>query len=265
MQGVSLATRGSAVHVHQFLVSFDGLVPAVLLLLPVAAVTAAVSVALRVRRFRAAASRTLADPLLDALLIYCSLLVGYLVFTPQTTSIDPIQLDPGNDLAMALDAQPGDSLPWIQLVGNVLLFAPLGAMLPMRLAWLDNVLKVALVALLASCVIELLQLLFVSGRVVSTDDVVLNTTGGTLGSLLTKGLWRHRMPMAPLLPRAQHSGSGEGRYPVWWLIAEVEAERRRHDELTGDRYFTLSHARELARSRQIRGSRPGGRELVRHS
>jgi hypothetical protein len=69
----------------------------------------------------------------------------------------------------------------LNLVGNVLMFVPVGALV----AWLSRrarVLTAASVGLLFSLAIELTQLSL--GRVGDIDDVILNTAGALLGGLL---------------------------------------------------------------------------------
>lgn len=212
---------------HQLLLSFNGFVPTALVLFPVAVLVAVVSVALR-SRLRAVPF-IVRDPLIDALLVYSTLVTAYLVLSPQAGVVEPLALNPGNDITIALAAHPGDARPWIQLLGNVLLLLPLGALVPFRIAWLDKPFKVALAGMFVSCVVECLQFATVAGRVASTDDVALNTLGALAGGLLTRGPWWQRDPgVGPA-----HSGVGEGRYPVWWLIAEVEEERRRQQHRRG--------------------------------
>jgi glycopeptide antibiotics resistance protein len=71
---------------------------------------------------------------------------------------------------------------------NVLLFLPFGAALRLRGLGIGTT---ALLGLLVSAVIEGAQLLFVSGRTTSVDDLLLNTTGAVLGSALLS-LWLAR-------------------------------------------------------------------------
>ena len=198
----------------QLSVILDDLVPLVSTPVPVAMLTTAVSLTLRT--FVGSRSQP-RDPFVDAVLVYSAVLVAGVVFSPQPEVGARIKLHPGADLLMALRAAPGDLLPWLQLTGNFLLLLPFGALVPMRMRWLDSAAKVCVAALVLSCGIELTQLLLISGRVASTDDVVLNTLGATLGGALTRR-W-HRVP------RPQH-GVDDGGYPVQWLISEVERERR---------------------------------------
>ncbi|GAA2796177.1 VanZ family protein [Saccharopolyspora taberi] len=198
----------------QLAVILDDLVPVVATPVPAAMLTTAVS--LTVRTFVGTRSQQ-RDPFVDALLVYCAVLVAGVVFSPQPDIGARTKLQPGADLLMALRAAPGDLLPWLQLTGNFLLLLPIGALLPMRVRWLNTATRMCLAGLVVSCGIELTQLLLVSGRIASTDDVVLNTLGATLGSALTRR-W-HRVA------RPQH-GADDGGYPVRWLISEVERERR---------------------------------------
>ncbi|QUH05923.1 VanZ family protein [Saccharopolyspora erythraea] len=100
-----------------------------------------------------------------------------------------VRLVPGTDLGVAVQAAPGDIEPWLQLLGNLLLLLPLGALLPLRLAAVDTCAKAALVVLAATCCIELVQYALLTGRVVSADDVLLNTAGGLAGALLSRRWW----------------------------------------------------------------------------
>jgi len=79
-----------------------------------------------------------------------------------------------------------DSDEWLyQLGGNVALFLPLGLLLP--IAWRSvfrRLIPTLLTGLLLSSVIEVAQTTVISGRVATTDDVVLNVLGTSLGWLL---------------------------------------------------------------------------------
>ena len=55
---------------------------------------------------------------------------------------------------------------------------------------LRTLLGIALAALIASLLVEGTQYLIHTGRVTSTDDVLLNTAGATLGAALTRRGWR---------------------------------------------------------------------------
>lgn len=230
---LALTARGSAAKVLQILRTFDGLVPAVVGMPLAAVVVWLVSVLVRGRR-------NMCAPLVDAALAATALGVGILVLTPQHTVAERVQLDIGEDVTAALVAAPGDSLPWVQLAGNLVLLLPLGMLAPLRVRWLDNIGRIALAALALSSSIELTQFFFIAGRVASTDDIVLNTIGGTIGGLLVRPPWGRpatagSRPAAPepvqrpatSAGRPQHGITGDNDQTVWSLIARLEQERRR--------------------------------------
>ena len=67
----------------------------------------------------------------------------------------------------------------INILGNVLIFSPLGFMLPIISRKINRLWKVTACAASISLSIEILQL-FV-GRSTDIDDLILNTAGGTIG------------------------------------------------------------------------------------
>ena len=71
-------------------------------------------------------------------------------------------------------------------LGNVVVFAPLGAVLYTALTGehymrRQNVLITTVAGMLISIIFEIAQI-WIPGRVVATDDVILNTIGATLGA-----------------------------------------------------------------------------------
>ncbi|GED59359.1 VanZ family protein [Brevibacillus formosus] len=66
------------------------------------------------------------------------------------------------------------------LIGNVMLFVPLGLLLPLIFMSFQSVHRVFFLTLLASLIIETLQLLFSLGSF-DVDDLLLNVLGGLLG------------------------------------------------------------------------------------
>lgn len=216
---------------HQLFVVFDGFAPAVTVLFPAAVLMGGVSMTLRSHLWRTVS--TWHDPLIDALLVYFVLAAAYLVLTPQPHIEGRVQVFPGGDLWMALRAAPGDAQPWVQLAGNLLLLLPLGALVPLRVAWFDKLSKVTLGGMVAASAIEVIQLLCVGGRVASTDDVVLNTTGVVIGGLLVRGPWWEGLPVqgSGVVVRAtgpQHSVAEPGSHSVWGLKKKLEEEQGKH-------------------------------------
>ncbi|MEH3075582.1 MAG: VanZ family protein [Quadrisphaera sp.] len=105
------------------------------------------------------------------------------------------------------------------IVGNVLLFTPVGLLLPIALGWRWRRSAVAVVACVVG--VELLQL--VTGRSADIDDVILNSLGGVLAAVPGAGLARRarasdraggeegqeRVVPDPLLRRGARSSPGE--------------------------------------------------------
>jgi len=105
-----------------------------------------------------------------------------------------LHLLPGSDV---LTEFADDGSLW-QIAGNLLLLAPLGALLPLRVACLHSVPRVAGAALVTSVAIEVTQFVLHVGRVTSTDDVLLNTLGAAAGATLSCGWMRdHRVLAIP--------------------------------------------------------------------
>ncbi|WP_410637402.1 VanZ family protein [Amycolatopsis sp. lyj-346] len=155
------------------------------------------------RRRRMAARRASATAAVDC----AGLLVAFLVFCLVTMPVggsaeSTLDLVPGADVAAALSS---DGSLW-QVIGNVLLLCPLGALLPLRIRRLRALPRIALAALAASVLVEGTQYLIHTGRVTSADDVLLNTAGATLGAALSRRGWLalDTAPPAPVvipLPR----------------------------------------------------------------
>jgi glycopeptide antibiotics resistance protein len=77
-------------------------------------------------------------------------------------------------------ANPGSPF-WVgQAVGNVLLLLPLGLLGPIAIPAMSGLLRVLLVALVASLAIEAAQL-WIPNRSADVDDVLLNVIGALIG------------------------------------------------------------------------------------
>ncbi|MCK2213916.1 VanZ family protein [Actinomadura sp. ATCC 31491] len=109
-----------------------------------------------------------------------------------------VRLVPFTDLADLASA------PWqavfVQVGGNLLVFAALGALLPVRAAAMASTARVAAVAAAFSVLVEVLQLMLKSGRFSSVDDVLLNTAGAVISAAVTRRWWATRDP-AGTVPR----------------------------------------------------------------
>lgn len=91
--------------------------------------------------------------------------------------------DAGHSLRFYLD-QPSMKEAIRQLGGNLVLFAPLGILLPVLVSRLRGPLRLALVSGLISFAVEIAQGFMVQGRAFDIDDVILNTVGVVLAYLL---------------------------------------------------------------------------------
>ena len=70
--------------------------------------------------------------------------------------------------------------PWLNLIGNIVLFLPVGYLARLRLG---KVWKATLVAMVASLSIEVAQYVLAAGYS-DIDDLIINTAGGALGATL---------------------------------------------------------------------------------
>ena len=101
----------------------------------------------------------------------------------------------------------GDHSALGEVVGNILLFIPLGYLLPAALRPLRRINATVLAGLAITISIELLQWLLIEGRSPSIDDVIYNTIGTGIGAtlyVLLAGLWRFKRAHA----RKEQPGSG---------------------------------------------------------
>jgi hypothetical protein len=88
------------------------------------------------------------------------------------------------------------------IVGNLLVFAALGALAPLRFAALRSVPRVLALAAGCSLLIEVAQLALRLDRVSSVDDVLLNAAGAGLAALVSRPWWRSLPPTTTARPRA---------------------------------------------------------------
>lgn len=132
---------------------------------------------------------------LDAALLLAGLAVAWLTLTPAGGS----GWEWGAPLtelrwyATGLDSEA----TVLQLLGNLLLLAPLAVLAVLRRPWLGTPPRLAALAVAAATGIELLQWALPLGRVVSPVDAALNATGavaaGLLVALLAGGPGRRRV------------------------------------------------------------------------
>lgn len=120
----------------------------------------------------------------------------WMILTPGAGR-EGISLIPFVDLWSVLQGAPGAA--FVQVGGNLLVFATLGAMLPVRSARFAAPARVAAVAATASLGVELLQYVLRLGRVSSVDDVLINTAGAVLAATVTRRWWARRIAAETVL------------------------------------------------------------------
>ncbi len=138
---------------------------------PVAALAVLLLTRRRARRGHPAPLRT---AVADVVMVAGTAPWIWMILTPGTE--EGVHVVPLVDLAgQVARSSPGAAV--VQIGGNLLVFAALGAMLPVRSACF------------ASLGVELLQYGLRLGRVSSVDDVILNAAGAVLAALCTRRWW----------------------------------------------------------------------------
>ncbi|WP_062465210.1 VanZ family protein [Demequina soli] len=117
--------------------------------------------------------------MLTCLAVILWVTIGLTVVT-HTGGSGGVNLTPGQEIRRALDTGAGG--PRLNLVGNILLFVPLGtvAALMTRRGFVLRVLTGTALGFALSAAIESTQHLL--GRVADVDDVILNTLGAFVGA-----------------------------------------------------------------------------------
>jgi hypothetical protein len=109
----------------------------------------------------------------------------WMILTPDPYGARRVNLIPLHDLT---ELKARDLV--VQIGGNLLVFAALGALLPVRFP--VGTPTVAVTAAAAAVTVETLQYVLALGRVSSVDDVLLNTLGAVLAAQATRRWWRVR-------------------------------------------------------------------------
>ena len=99
-----------------------------------------------------------------------------------------VSLIPLRDLLTILAGDPVTATG--QIAGNLLVFAALGFLAPLRFAALASVPRILALAAGCSVLIETAQYVLRLDRVSSMDDVLLNTAGAGLAALASRRWWR---------------------------------------------------------------------------
>jgi VanZ like family len=98
------------------------------------------------------------------------------------------------------------TMPPDQIGGNLMIFAALGFLAPLRFPPLASVRRVLALAGVGSILIEAAQYVLQLDRVSSVDDVLLNTAGAGLAALASRRWWMHR-PTASSEPISTGTGA----------------------------------------------------------
>ncbi|MCI6574800.1 MAG: VanZ family protein [Actinomycetaceae bacterium] len=147
------------------------------------------------------------------------------------------------------------SVALYNLVGNLLLFLPLGMMAPLAFSNMRSWWKVTGVLAVGSLCVESLQLIF-TVRLFDVDDIILNTVGALLGYLICAGI----LMRIPALRRVADAWS-DG---VTIHESEAKNSRRSASRFSGARVRTNSQDRAGGR-RYASGVRGKSRSNARRS
>ncbi len=132
----------------------------------------------------------------ELLLVYiCLVVIARVVYFPWHLvdgRIEPLRFDAGRILPFRLNLRPFTFLRDVydgwkrNVIGNIAMFIPVGAIWPVCFKKLDNIWKTVLAGFGFSLLLELSQLLFFE-RATDVDDVLLNTAGVLTGALVYFG------------------------------------------------------------------------------
>jgi hypothetical protein len=117
----------------------------------------------------------------------------------------PVELRPLRMLIPPPSTGAGWSTMVKQYGGNIAYFVPFGVVVAARPGTVPRLWVLTLAAGGLSVLVELMQLILGTYRVVSVDDVLCNTLGGLLGAVVIIGLRR--------LVRGRTAGAGEHPFP----------------------------------------------------
>ncbi|MGC4870110.1 VanZ family protein [Micromonospora sp. DT53] len=174
---------------HGWFGTFNGVVLITVIVLPLAAL----AVWLLARRRRAADSTSAwRTSLADVGIVYGTVPWVWMIMLPgdQAGVISGrVTLVPLRDL-LTIFSDGGPLTATVQVVGNLLVFAALGFLAPMRFPSLASVPRILALAAGCSVLVETAQYVLRLDRVSSVDDVLLNAAGAGLAALASRRWWR---------------------------------------------------------------------------
>lgn len=173
-----------------WVVRYDVVVAVTLAALPLAMLTGWL-LARRRRRSGATAGWAWRSSICEVAIVYGTVPWVWLTMLPGSgagTVHGQLSLVPLRDL---------QTMPTYQVLGNLLVFAALGAFGPMRFRALASLPRVTALGALGSIMIETAQYVLPIGRVASVDDVLLNTVGAGVAAIVTFPWWLRGRQGAP--------------------------------------------------------------------
>jgi hypothetical protein len=112
---------------------------------------------------------------------------------------------PGRASLVPLEDLP--TMGWPGILGNLLVFAAVGFLAPIRVATLASVPRILALAASCSVLIEVAQYVLRLDRVSSVDDVLLNAAGAGLAALASRRWWRTTAGGSPRRPPCGTTGA----------------------------------------------------------
>jgi glycopeptide antibiotics resistance protein len=199
---------------HGWVGTFNGVVLITVAVLPLAAL-AVWALAYRRRVTGTTPARAWRTSLAEVAIVYGTVPWIWMIMLPggRAGAVPArVSLVPLRDLLTILASGPVTATG--QVVGNLLVFAALGFLAPLRFAALASVPWILALAAGCSVLVEAAQDVLRLDRVSSVDDVLLNTAGAALAALASRRWWRATARAAPgrAAPRGpRRRGPGRGR------------------------------------------------------
>ncbi|MEU8157414.1 VanZ family protein [Micromonospora sp. NPDC048986] len=173
---------------HGWLGTFNGVVLITVVVLPLAALAVW---ALAHRRRAAGATSAWRTSLADVGIVYGTVPWVWMIMLPGDKAgavSGRVTLVPLRDL-LTIFSDGGPLTATVQVVGNLLVFAALGFLAPLRFPALASVPRILVLAAGCSVVVETAQYVLRLDRVSSVDDVLLNAAGAGLAALASRRWW----------------------------------------------------------------------------
>ncbi|UUN29717.1 VanZ family protein [Streptomyces sp. FIT100] len=167
---------------HVWVGTFNGVALITVAALPLAALAVW---ALARRRLATGVTSAWRMSLAEVGIAYGTVPCVWITMLPGDESGAVVSLAPLRDLHTVFEAGAT-----FQILGNLLLFAALGLLAPLRFAALASVSRILALAAGCSVLVETAQYVLRLDRVSSVDDVLLNAAGAGLAALASRPWWR---------------------------------------------------------------------------